>query len=145
MLLDFPLELGFFKTNNYVDPIDSSQIAVGNTLYAQIHFPLLIPGMQFSIDTCSVSDKAIAGSNVDVVTNNCEIDGLDFGWTGESDSAVQFQFTSFIFSESGETADMSMDCDVSDYQLVVYDEKITYLLYNVQKYRTDHVFNRISR
>ena len=121
--LDFSLGLGFYETAQYSKEVDYQlkKTAVGNTLFGKISVPVEIPDAGFVVDKCSVTDNAIATSNVDLVESNCpKISGLDFVWGEESATEVKFQFTSFIFPESQDTAQMSMTCDVSDPRLVIF-------------------------
>ena len=139
--LDFSLGLGFYETAQYSKEVDYQlkKTAVGNTLFGKISVPVEIPDAGFVVDKCSVTDNAIATSNVDLVESNCpKISGLDFVWGEESATEVKFQFTSFIFPDSQDTAQMSMTCDVSDPRLVIF---FNYL----QKFKTVLDFQRYFR
>ena len=118
--IDFVFTFSFYETPAYETPIDysSKQTAVGNILYGKINAPAVIPDTAFVVKKCSVSDSAIEDSNLDLVENNCPIEnGLNFAWGETTATEVKFQFLSFIFPQSADSADMTLTCDVSAFQL----------------------------
>ena len=116
-VIDFSFTFSFYESPAYETEMDFStkQAAVGNTLYGKITAPAMIPDTAFVVQQCSVSDADLEGSNLDLVTDNCPIDnGLGFTWGESTATEVKFQFMSFIFPESADSADMILACDVSD-------------------------------
>ena len=114
-IIDFVFTFSFYETPAYETPVDyaTKQTAVGNVLYGKIDAPAMIPDTAFVVKKCSVSDAAVEGSNLDLVENNCPIEnGLGFAWGETTATDVKFQFMSFIFPDSADSAEMTLTCDV---------------------------------
>ncbi|CAG5104751.1 Oidioi.mRNA.OKI2018_I69.chr1.g1505.t1.cds [Oikopleura dioica] len=106
--IDFLFTFSFYETADYQTTVDFA------TNPAAINAPVSIPDTAFVVQSCSVSDDAIVGSNANLVENNCPVDnGLGFTWGESTETEVKFEFMSFIFPESSDSAAMTLTCDIN--------------------------------
>lgn len=110
----FSYALEFYSDDSYTDlfDIENDVVVVGNTIYGAIENQVVVDGLVFTIESCTITDASI-GEDFALIDNQCPNSIVNAQVESYSDAEqVRFNFMSFLFPGSGEESVLNFSCEV---------------------------------
>ncbi|CAG5103476.1 Oidioi.mRNA.OKI2018_I69.chr1.g788.t1.cds [Oikopleura dioica] len=110
----FIYDVNFYTDGSFTQIQDTNDqsFSIGDTIYAAVSTNVDVDGMIFSVDQCTLYDQS-TGDSFEIIENRCGSPLVNTVISSYSDDKIiRFQFLSFVFPNSDDSAKLSIACSV---------------------------------